>query len=307
MNIFGPVVSRRLGRSLGVDVVPFKLCTYDCVYCQLGATTCKSAERGEFVAMETLLAELRQRLNDGVEADYITLAGSGEPTLYSRLGELIAAIKTMTPIPVAVITNGSLFWRPDVRAEACGADLLVPSLDVTSPEEFESINRPAAGIGFEEMVEGLVQLRAEFRGTMWLEVFLLAPLEPDAPSVRRLKQLVDRIAPDRVQLNTVARPAPGSPVQPVPLAVLEAVARILGPHAEVVASQPDVAAPGQPPVKAGPDELYAIIRRHPSTVDNLVQGLGVKPHEVREHIQTLLNEGRIAAMEKESQTFYIAV
>jgi len=307
MNIFGPVISRRLGRSLGVDVVPFKVCTYDCVYCQLGPTTSKSVERGEFVPLETLVAELRQRLDEGLEADYITLAGSGEPTLYSRLGELIAAIKTMTSIPVAIITNGSLFWRPEVRAEVCGADLLVPSLDVTTAEEFEALNRPAAGIAFEEMMEGLVQLRAEFSGTMWLEVFLLAPLEVDGPQVRRLKTLVDRIAPDRVQLNSVARPAPGSPVQPAPLAALEAVARLLGPHAEVVAAQPDVAGAAPTHANAGPDDLYAIIRRHPSTVDDLVQGLGIKPHEARQHIQTLLDEGRIAPMENEGQTFYIAV
>jgi len=122
--IFGPVPSRRLGRSLGVDLVPFKTCTYDCIYCQLGRTTNKTAERREWVPLNEVLAELQDKL--ATKPDYITLSGSGEPTLYSRLDDLIDRIRSMTDVPVAVLTNGSLLWQKEVRRQLMDAHLVIP-------------------------------------------------------------------------------------------------------------------------------------------------------------------------------------
>ena len=169
--VFGPVPSRRLGRSLGVDLVPHKTCSYDCIYCQLGATTCKTTERKEWVPLDDVLEQLKAKLSTA--PDYITLSGSGEPTLYSRAEELIDRIKAMTDVPVAVLTNGSLLWQEEVRRQFMKADLVIPSLDAGDEGMFRLVNRPHEDVTFERMLAGLVDFRREFRGAYWLEVFVL--------------------------------------------------------------------------------------------------------------------------------------
>jgi wyosine [tRNA(Phe)-imidazoG37] synthetase (radical SAM superfamily) len=171
-HVFGPVPSRRLGRSLGVDLVPFKTCSYDCIYCQLGHTTNKITQRARWVNWDTVLEELRKKLSS--QPDYITLSGSGEPTLHAGLDELIEAIKAITRVPVAVLTNGSLLWQTDLRRELQGADLVIPSLDAGDDMRFRYINRPHESIIFQRMIDGLVAFGEEFRGQYWMEVFLLA-------------------------------------------------------------------------------------------------------------------------------------
>jgi wyosine [tRNA(Phe)-imidazoG37] synthetase (radical SAM superfamily) len=166
--LYGPVPSRRLGRSLGVDIVPFKLCTLDCVYCQLGKTTKKTLQRGDFLPVEAVLAELKSRLADGLEADFITIGGSGEPTLHSRLGALIDGIKKLTSIPVAVLTNGTLLYKKDVRADCAKADVVLPSLDAADEQTFRRINRPRSGLTVEQLISGLCAFRSEFTGQIWL-------------------------------------------------------------------------------------------------------------------------------------------
>jgi len=162
--VYGPVPSRRLGLSLGVDIVPPKICTLDCIYCQIGRTTQKSTERRDFLDIALVLAELRDRLAEGVVADYITIGGSGEPTLNSRLGELIDGIREMTRIPIAVLTNGTLLYRPDVRADCAKADVVLPSLDAGDATVFNKVNRPAPDISIEKLVGGLRQFREEYSG-----------------------------------------------------------------------------------------------------------------------------------------------
>ncbi|MCK4583355.1 radical SAM protein, partial [Candidatus Bathyarchaeota archaeon] len=160
--IFGPVPSRRLGRSLGVDLVPFKTCTCDCIYCQLGRTTNKTIERKEWVPTDSVIEQFKEKLDSN--PDYITLSGSGEPTLFSQLEELISRIKDITDIPVAVLTNGSLLWLPEVRRTLKPADLVVPSLDAGSNQIFQYVNRPHHDITFSKMLEGLVKFRDEYDG-----------------------------------------------------------------------------------------------------------------------------------------------
>ena len=169
--VFGPVPSRRLGRSLGVDLVPLKTCSYDCIYCQLGRTTCKTIERKEWVPLDAVLNELEGKLS--TRPDYITLSGSGEPTLYSRLDEVIERIKSITDIPVAVLTNGSLLWQEDVQQQLAAADLVMPSLDAGDPATFHLVNRPHEALTFEKMLSGLIAFRQHFHGRYWLEVLLL--------------------------------------------------------------------------------------------------------------------------------------
>jgi wyosine [tRNA(Phe)-imidazoG37] synthetase (radical SAM superfamily) len=159
-QIFGPVPSRRLGRSLGVDLVPLKTCTYDCIYCQLGRTTCKTMERKEWVPLDGVLESLKEKLSS--KPDYITLSGSGEPTLYSRIDKLIDQIKAMTDVPVAVLTNGSLLSHEDVRKQLMAADLVIPSLDAGDEAMFRLINRPHEEISFPQMLDGLIDFAAIF-------------------------------------------------------------------------------------------------------------------------------------------------
>jgi wyosine [tRNA(Phe)-imidazoG37] synthetase (radical SAM superfamily) len=230
--VFGPVASRRLGRSLGVDLVPFKTCSYDCIYCQLGRTTCKTVERREWVPMDDVLDELKQKLT--CRPDYITLSGSGEPTLHSRLGEVIEHIQAMTDVPVAVLTNGSLLWQKEVREELAVADVVLPSLSAGDAFEFVVLNRPEASLAFEQMVEGLVAFRREFTGQYWLEVFLLGGRAPIEDHVKQIAAWVKRIGPDRVQLNTASRPPAEEFAVAVPQARLTELARLFSPEAEVM-------------------------------------------------------------------------
>ena len=164
--LYGPVPSRRLGRSLGIDIVPPKICTLDCVYCQIGRTTQKTLERAEYVPVDEVAGEVKLRLAEGLEADFLTIGGSGEPTLNSRLGRLIDQIKGLTDIPVAVLTNGSLLYEEEVRQACAKADVVLPSLDAPDSETFEKVNRPQEGLGFDRFLGGLCEFR---RPVPWSE------------------------------------------------------------------------------------------------------------------------------------------
>ncbi|NIA15138.1 MAG: radical SAM protein [Nitrospiraceae bacterium] len=302
--VFGPALSRRLGRSLGVDLLPFKTCTYDCTYCQLGPTTHCTAERREYVPLEDVLTEVRLRLASGVAADCISLVGSGEPTLYAPIGELIDGIKSMTDIPLVVITNGSLLWDPDVRDGLARADLVIPSLDAGDEGQFRLVNRPAPSLRFDTVIDGLVAFRDEFLGEIWLEVFLLGGLTAEDPAMDRLAAHIGRIRPDKVQLNTVARPAPGSGVTPVPRDVLEACAARLGPNAEVIARYDTAAAASGASVTAA--DVLGVIRRHPCNADDLAQGLGIHRNEVLKHVGALLEDGALEVDDRDGAAYYMA-
>ena len=193
--IYGPVPSRRLGRSLGIDFVPFKTCTYDCIYCQLGRTTNKTTQREAWLSAEIIIDQLKNKLH--TKPDYITLSGSGEPTLFSTIGEIICRIKEITDIPVAVLTNGSLLWLPEVRNSLMAADLVLPLLDAGSDQLFRYINRPHRDISFNRMPEGLVKFRDEYSGKYWLEVFLLSGVTTVEAHINMLAHCIRMICPGR--------------------------------------------------------------------------------------------------------------
>jgi wyosine [tRNA(Phe)-imidazoG37] synthetase (radical SAM superfamily) len=301
-HIFGPVPSRRLGRSLGVDLVPFKTCTYDCIYCQLGRTTCKTLERKEWVPMDAVLEELKHKLAS--RPDYITLSGSGEPTLYSRLGEIIEHIQAMTAVPVALLTNGSLLWQKAVREEAALADVVLPSLDAPDAERFEFINRPHPEITFERLMEGLVAFRREFSGQYWLEVMLLGGYTSLPAQVRQFAEWARRIQPDKVQLNTAVRPPAEEYAMAVPPERLAELARLFKPAAEVVAEHRAQAAPADS--QASADAILALIRRRPCTVEGMAQGLGIRPSEAVKLLDALAARGDILSERRGQEQFYRA-
>jgi len=236
--IYGPVKSRRLDFSLGLSLTPCKICSFDCVYCQLGVTVEKTTQRQEYIKIGDIFVELQSWLeNNPLEAkrlNYITLCGCGEPTLNIKIAELINRIKEATPIPLAVITNSSLLMSPAVRRELLGADLIVPSLDAVTQNIFEKIDRPQSGIRVEDIIEGLIALRKEFRGKIWLEVMLAKGINDDLRQIKKLKEVVEKINPDKIQLNSPVRATAEPDILPVAKNKLEKIKEILGEKCEII-------------------------------------------------------------------------
>lgn len=285
--------------------MPFKTCTYDCVYCQLGRTTDKTVLRQEYVPLGEVLQELALALQIGPPPDYITLAGSGEPTLFEPLGELISGIKARTEVPVVVLTNGSLLGDPQIRRELAQADVLMPSLDAGSDGLFQRINRPHPQIVFEQMVEGLVASRREFPGAYWLEVMLLAGLTDEAEAFADLATAVERISPDRTYLNTVVRPPSESWAKPVCTKALEECAERLGPQCQI---PPEHVSVPEVEGRAGAGEaVVALLSRRPCRLEDLCAGLAMHRNEVLKYLGHLLRTGQVAGEVLGGETYYSVV
>jgi len=299
--VFGPVPSRRLGRSLGIDLVPFKTCSYDCIYCQLGRTTLKTTERREWVPLDAVLEQVKQKLAS--QPDYITLSGSGEPTLFSRIGELIARIKDMTDIPVAVLTNGSLLWQKALRDDLQQADLVIPSLDAGDERMFQYVNRPAPELSFDQLVEGLVTFRQEYDGQYWLEVFLLGGVTGIQAEVEAIGRVVQRIGPNRVQLNTVSRPPAEDFAYSVPPDEIARLASLIAENAEVVADYRHVHE--QLAFAARGEDVMSLLRRRPCTIEDIASGLGMHRNEAVKYVEQFLAEGRLGGKKRNHRTYYV--
>ena len=300
--LFGPVPSRRLGRSLGIDLVPFKTCTYDCIYCQLGRTTNKTIQRKEWVKIDIVMDQLKAKLTS--KPDYITLSGSGEPTLFSRLEELILRIKDITEIPVAVLTNGSLLWLPEVRNALKSADLVVPSLDAGNSRIFQYVNRPHQGITFSKMLKGLVEFRNDYSGQYWLEVFLLAGVTTTERQINRLKTCINAIQPDKVQVNTVTRPPAEDFAEPAPQKQLQTITGKLYQKAKVIADYSNVHK--QQDFSARREDVLTLLQRRPCSVEDISAGLGLHRNEVVKYVEELSLEGKIEAKPQNQRLYYKA-
>jgi wyosine [tRNA(Phe)-imidazoG37] synthetase (radical SAM superfamily) len=299
---FGPVPSRRLGRSLGVDLVPPKTCTFDCVYCQLGRTTDLTVERACRAPVDDVLADVARRL--AAEPDYLTVSGSGEPTLHSEVGAVIRGLHELSDVPVAVLTNGSLLYLPEVRRALRAADRVIPSLDVPDEALFRAVNRPHPALTFDGLVEGLVRFRDEYDGVLALEVLLLGGITDSVDVVTRLAPLVERIAPDVVQLGTVIRPPAEAGVRAVPPEVLHERAALLPGVVEVTV---DVAPPPvDSPLAAAAADAVELVARRPCTVDDVAAGLGIHPGEALKLLRALSLEGRVETRREGQRTYYVA-
>jgi len=290
---------------LGVDLIPPKTCTLDCVYCQIGRTTEKSIERREFVPLEDVAAEIARVLAGGVRPDYITLAGSGEPTLYSRLGELIDRIHSLTDVPVDVLTNGTLLFDPRVRDEVARADLIVPSLDAGDAATFERINRPAPAIGFDQYIDGLREFCRQHGSKVWLEVFIVQGINDSDEAVDRIAAIANDLGVARIQLNTAVRPPAEPDVQAVTPQRLAEIADRFEPRAEVVADFPEKEYTGQ--FQGGVEAVLETLRRRPCTLDDLAAGLDMHRPEIAKVLEKLLRAGRIAGEQRQGRLYYLAV
>ena len=303
-HVFGPVPSRRLGRSLGIDVIPFKTCSYDCIYCQLGKTTDKTIERREYVPLKIILDEIKKKLHNKSLPDYITISGSGEPTLYSPLYPLIQGIKQITKIPVAVLTNGSILWDKDVQKSICNADLVIPSLDAGNETEFQCVNRPHSDISFKKMIRGLIEFRQVYSGSLWLEIFLLKGITAIEVSVKKIISIVKKIEPDRIQLNTVDRPPAEDFAFSVPEERMNYFARMFGERAEVITDFHAINNKKQ--FSALREDVFNLIKRRPCSLEGIALGLSIHRNEAAKHVGHLLREGVITSKTRRHNLFYSA-
>lgn len=304
--LFGPVPSRRLGMSLGVDMVPKKVCSLNCIYCEVGKTNNLTTKREEYIPAGKIIAELRDYFASNPAPDYITFSGYGEPTLNSGTGKIIQFIKTIQPlIPVAVLTNGTLLFKEEVSRELQMADLVLPSLDAATPKTFKRINVPARGLDIHTIIQGLADFRKTFTGKIWLEVFILPGYNDTPEELTELKKAIQKIRPDQIQLNTLDRPGWYKDLRP---ATHEELQKIIDfwqlENATIIAKAPE----RKNIVSYRKDIESAIlgtIDRRPCTADDLAQILGTHINEINKYLDTLENDGKIETVRRERGIFYI--
>lgn len=304
-HLFGPVSSRRLGQSLGIDLVPFKVCSFDCVYCELGRTTCKTTTRQEFFPPSDVEEELVRFFSTDPTLDYITLSGSGEPTLSLSVGRVVKFIKSNFPLyPLTVLTNGSLLWERELQQELLPADVVLPTLCTVDEETFQKIHRPSPDLTVREIIRGLKEFRSIFRGEIWLEIFLIPGLNMDHDHLAALGDEIEKIHPDKVQLNTLDRPGTEAWVRPASRDELDEAARILGiPHTEPIRPVSYHGPPRQ--TAADPASMIVeMISRRPCTVDDIAQATGLHRTEVGKLLREFSRDLRFHSKREARGIFY---
>lgn len=302
MHVYGPVPSRRLGFSLGVDIIPFKTCSFSCIYCQLGRTPRKSVKRKAYFSSSEIISQILKKISSGLKIDCITFSGSGEPTLNTAIGKLIREIKKMTSIPVAVLTNSSLLALQSVRKALMAADLVAPSLDAASEEMLARVNRPHSSLKINRIIEGLVKFRREFKGLIWLEVMLVKGVNDSAFHLRKLKEAAARIKPDKVQLNTVVRPPAEKFARALSLKELEKIKKFFGKDCEIIAEFKKK--PQKPCLENLEGAVLSLIQRRPVTLQDIKASLGENEKIIKEHLHSLLEKDKIRPIAHKGLTYY---
>ncbi len=301
--VFGPVPSRRLGLSLGVDLIPPKTCTYDCLYCQVGRTTELSVEPQAYVSVTQVAAEIKKKLITTVP-DVITLAGSGEPTLHSKIHRVIDAIKEITAIDVVLLTNGSILFKNDVRSRVMGADIIMPTLTSAIAATFNRIHRPHPALCLDKVMEGLKKLRNDYEKKLYLEVVLLAGINDTEKELKALKKAINEISPDKIHLNTVVRPPSDFSAESLDMKKLREILTFFGKKAEIVVSSP---VPKGTTEKSAPaDSLLEMVKRRPLKTEDMASALGLSPEEVEDLVHGLLLKGKIRKQEHSGNIYYLS-
>jgi wyosine [tRNA(Phe)-imidazoG37] synthetase (radical SAM superfamily) len=302
--IFGPVPSRRLGLSLGIDLIPPKTCTYDCLYCQVGRTTCLTAEPDMFVPTGDVIEELRDVI-EKTHPDTVTLAGSGEPTLHSEIDRIISLVKDVTDTRVALLTNGALLWRKEVRDRVLGADIIMPTLTTVFEETFRKIHRPHRGLGLPSIIGGLKKLREEYGGIVLIEIVLLSGINDNMKELEGIKEVMQDISPDKIQLNTVVRPPSDPRAMPLNMEQMEKIRDFFGKKAEIIASVSADKKAGE----YGPNlkTIVEMARRRPVTEADIAGVLNISREESERVLKGLLLKGDIKKQEHEGEVYYTAL
>lgn len=299
---YGPVPSRRLGFSLGIDIIPQKNCSFNCIYCQLGTTTNKTLVRKEYAPVKQVLDEVRSVLKGNPQIDYLTFSGAGEPTLHKSIGYLITAIKKTTEIPIAVLTNGSLLYLSEVRCDLLNADVVIPTLCTANKEVFQKIHRTHAGLDLSKMIAGYVDFRKIYKGSIWLEIMLIKGINDEPTLIEEMKRVINRINPDKIHLNTVVRPPSEEYAHPVTQETLQNIKGILGDKCEIIVDFSPKAILAQH--KDHLNEIAALIARRPVTIDDLVKISGLHKNEILKYIQVLLKQSKIEMTRHDQKEYY---
>jgi len=303
--IFGPVPSRRLGLSLGIDLMPHKTCTLTCVYCECGRTTNLTLKCKEYIPTELLQEELKDFLSRNPKLDFITFSGSGEPTLHTGIKEIINFIKKDYPkYKIALLTNSTLFFQPDNRKRIAGVDMVIASLDAASEENFKKINRPHPELELSRIIEGLVSLRKEFAKQLWMEVFLVPGINDKKDELNKIKKALSPIYPDKIQLNTLDRPGAESWVKPASQKDLLDAASYLN-SADVI-KNPDSMPNDGVLNKDDCKYLLSIIKRRPCTAEDISKISDSNLEEIYRHLDALIEKGLIIKKNMPRGMFYMA-
>ncbi len=301
--LFGPVPSRRLGVSLGIDLVPLKTCSLNCVYCECGRTTNLTVSRKEYVPVDAVLAELEHFLQRKPDLDFITFAGSGEPTLHKYIDQVIDYIKEQFPqYPICLLTNGTLFSSAHLRSQIIRADLIIPSLDAATEQVFQKLNRPHSSLKCEKIISGLDALRHEYRGKIHLEIFIVPGLNDTARELTAIKEAIQKINPDRVLIGTLDRPGAESWVKEATPDKMREITDYLGSKVELI-KKPE--SHFKVPIfdENYQETILQTLRRRPCTAYDLSRIVGVRPAEVQKYLRHLLAAGLIEMEQKKRGTF----
>ncbi|HNX24039.1 MAG TPA: radical SAM protein [Spirochaetota bacterium] len=292
--VFGPVNSRRLGVSLGIDIVPLKVCSFNCIYCECGPTTELTDEVKEYLPYDEIVSEISQVLSKRPKIDVVTFSGSGEPTLNSRLGDLIRYVKTHFPeYKVAVLTNSSLLYMADVRASLLQADIIYPSLDAVSEKVFNKIMRPLPGINSERIIDSITLLRNEFKGSLCLEIFIIAGVNDTADELSKLKEACIKIRPDEIHLNSLDRPGAEEWVKPMDFENLERIKNYFYPLPVKVVGKVQVAHRPADYYNELESSILHAVRGTGLTAEELADFLNMRLFDVLRALKNLQKKGQV--------------
>lgn len=311
--IFGPVVSRRLGISLGVDVLRAKVCSLDCIYCEAGATSGLTCRRSEYVPLKAIQDELREVLDAKPELDYITYSGMGEPTLSTVLPELSHWIKENYPqYKLCLLTNGTLLNDPEVRSVLQYVDLAMPNFDASNDEELQIINRPAAGITVGSIAEGIRLAAAEYPGKLVLELFVVPGVNDSAASIERFANYIRSFAGlAAVQLNTLDRPGVVDWIKPADSSIMrkfiEAIEPVLPVEAVGRFRWRSTALRGKQPPEGVCSELMELLQRRAASVADIAAVLDLPEASAEQYAEELVRAGVICAEKIGDDMFYSAM
>lgn len=305
--LFGPVPSRRLGISLGVDTIPSKTCPFDCVYCESGPTTDFTMERKDYYPVSEIIAELERYLSSKPRLDYITFSGAGEPSLYSGIGEIVSFVKKYYPeYKIALITNSALFTNISFWDEVLNIDLVVPSIDAADEMTFHKINRPIEGLKIEEILEGLYQFSKIYKGKIWIEVFIIRGINDSILVLKNIKNWIDKIKPEKIQINSLDRPGSEDWVKKADFNTLVMVREFFGEKAEIVTRRENRADMTALDMDVQGMILKAIGIR-PMTLTDLLKMTRLNTIELNRNLCILESEKKIAAVFSGEELFYRCV
>jgi wyosine [tRNA(Phe)-imidazoG37] synthetase (radical SAM superfamily) len=296
--LFGPVPSRRYGQSLGVDLAVPKTCTLNCRFCQLGATPQTTLTRMPLPPIAEILAELRCWLTTGQTADFITACGSGEPTLHTDFGDLFRFVRAETACRSLLLSNGSLFYLPEVRRDAALADVVKVSLHAWDQASFERMVRPHASLRFAAILDGYRAFREHFTGRLDLEVFIVPGLNDTPEQAQRIAKLAHSFSPDSITLNTAVRPPADSHVTACPPEQLHALTACFGPAAQEGGAEPVTA-----PVELTEEALIALVSRHPVSLKVLANTFQKSESDMRTFLAALAQRNRLRLFESQGLFF----